>query len=813
MNSIGRIIIFIISSFVFVGCNLIDNNQREDIYLKKGWKFTKNEVKNALSPSFDDSSWEDVKIPHDWAINGPFDQTNDAYKTIVTEDGEKVPKFRLGRTGGLPHIGIGWYRHAFKVPLHKNNKKLFIEFDGAMSHSKIYLNGTYIGEWPYGYTSFSLELTNAVKFGEENVLAVRLENFPKMSRWYPGAGIYRNVRLVYTSQNHIAHWGTYITTPDIEKGKGTVNIKTTIKGNGSCFLLTEIYSPDGKFLKSKKNKVDVKKEHVVNQSIAIDNPKLWSIESPKNYKVLSRVIVNNEIVDTYESGFGYRYFKFTADDGFHLNGKRVQIKGVNLHHDLGPIGTAVNRSAILRQLRILKQMGCNAIRTAHNPPTPELLTACDTMGFIVMDEFLDEWKKPKVVNGYNKLWKEWRNKDLKALIHRDRNHPSVILWSVGNEIKEQYGKKTWEMAKALVDSCHKEDPTRPVSIGLNTYKPSTNNFAEQFDVKGWNYRLDYNKVHKEHPNWALLASETQSTVTTRGFYDIHAIPKKHYKRNNLQCSAYALEYPRWANTPDTGFARLDDNPFIAGEFVWTGFDYLGEPTPYNSEWPTRSSYFGIMDLCGLPKDLFYMYQQRWTNQDVLHILPHWNWSEGQNIPIHAFTNFDAAELFLNGKSYGIQTKDTSKVYSRYRLVWDNIPYEPGIVKIVAFGKNGKPKKETYVETAGKPYAIKLISDNVPIYANGEDLSFVEVQVVDKKGSVCPWANNDIHFEVKGKGEFKAAGNGNPTDLEPFHSNSRKSFYGKCVAIVEVNEQPGEIVLTATSNNLKKAELKITSLKP
>ncbi|TRX60956.1 glycoside hydrolase family 2 TIM barrel-domain containing protein [Carboxylicivirga sp. M1479] len=803
-------LVLIVQLLIWSSCSLKDSNQRQVLHLKKGWKFIKGDQAGAESYAFDDAQWEQVDVPHDWAIYGPFDKNNDAYETIVTQDGEKVPKLRTGRTGGLPHMGVGWYRKNFHVPSEAKGKKLFVEFDGAMSHSKVYLNGTFIGEWPYGYTSFHFDLTDHVKTGEENVLAVRLENKPKMSRWYPGAGIYRNVRLVYKPQTHIAHWGTYITTPDIKQGEGTVNIKTKVNGNGHYKLLTEIYSPQGELLKSGATVFSVQGDVEVEQTIQVDEPELWDVETPRLYKVLSKVIHNNQVIDVYESGFGFRHFTFTSDDGFHLNGRRVPLQGVCMHHDLGPIGAAVNHSAIRRQLRLLKEMGCNAIRTAHNPPSPDYLAMCDSMGFLVIDEAFDQWKIIKVVNGYNNLWDDWREKDLKALLHRDKNHPSIIMWSVGNEISEQYGKESWKIAKSLVDICHEVDSTRPVTIGLNTYKPVKNNFANQFDVKGWNYYLDYTKLHKERPNWAVYASESQSTVSSRGFYDTDARPKRHYRRDNLQCSSYALEFPGWANTPDVGFAVLDDNPYLAGEFVWTGFDYLGEPSPYNIEWPTRSSYFGLIDLCGIPKDIYYMYQQRWTDKEVLHVLPHWNWEEGQNVPVHVFTNYDSAELFVNGKSYGVQSKDSSEIYRRYRLVWNDVIFEPGTIEVVGLDKNGQAAKATIVETAGEPYAINLIADKAPVKANGEDLAFVEVQIVDKEGRICPWANNEVHFKVEGNGKFRAAGNGDATDLEPFHSVKRKCFYGKCVAMVQTSELAGEIILSVSSGNLKSGEVILKS---
>ncbi len=808
MNLKTAFTILIIASLATACSNLKENNQREVIYLKKGWKFTKGDIENAQNAKFDDTSWETVQVPHDWAISGPYDKNNDIY-TKTSKTG-KVKVTMTGRTGALPFIGVGWYRNTFTAPALAKGKRLFIEFDGAMSHTKIYLNGSYIGEWPYGYSSFTFDLTDKVKFGEPNILAVRLENFPKMSRWYPGAGIYRNVRLVYTPQTHVAHWGTYITTPGIENGDGTVNIKTTIEGNGDFSLLSEIYSPENKLVKTQKNKFSVSGKTIISQNIVIANPVLWSIDKPKTYTVLSKILRKNEVTDIFSSDFGFRYIKFTADDGFHLNGKRIRLQGVCMHHDLGPIGAALNVSALHRQLRILKEMGCNAIRTSHNPPAPELLALCDTMGFVVMDEAFDEWKKGKVTNGYHTLWDEWSEKDLTAFIRRDRNHPSVVLWSAGNEIPEQRDKDSWRIAKLLVDICHREDSTRPVSIGMNGYVTIKNKFATQFDVKGWNYHLDYAKAHEEHPDWAIIASETQSTVESRGYYDTDAIPRKHYTRDNLQCSSYTLEYPGWANTPDVGFATLDDNPFIAGEFVWTGFDYLGESTPYNVQWPTRSSYFGIVDLCGLPKDMFYLYQQRWSDKKVLHVLPHWNWKEGQNVPVHVFTNYNSAELFVNGKSHGIRTKNPEKMYGRYRLVWDTLSFVPGELKVVALDKNGKSVKETIVETAGDPYAIKLISDGVPVKANGEDLAFIEVRIVDKEGRVCPLANNTIHFKVEGKGSYRASGNGDATDLEVFQSPERKCFYGKCIAIIQTSEEAGEIILTASSENLQTGSIKLVS---
>ncbi|XMO85901.1 glycoside hydrolase family 2 TIM barrel-domain containing protein [Algibacter sp. AS12] len=778
--------------------------------LKTDWKFTKGDVEKAETLNFDDANWETVRVPHDWAIYGPFDKKNDAQGVKVHADGEKKKKLRLGRTAGLPHIGIGWYRKTFKTPDNIKDKKLFVEFDGAMSHAQVYVNGEFVGEWPYGYSSFHFDISRFITKGE-NTLAVRLENKEQSSRWYPGAGIYRNVRLVYTDKAHVKHWGTYITTPKVTNANAEVHIKTSVLGQGDLTLLTEIYNSKNELITKHKMTQIVSGESEIAQTFKIDNPDMWSIETPLNYKVLSKVIKNEKEVDVYKSTFGIRNFEFTIEDGFHLNGKRVQIQGVCMHHDLGPLGTAINVSALKRQLDILKGMGCNAIRTSHNSPAPELLKLCDEMGFIVMDEAFDEWKKGKNKNGYMHLWDEWAEKDLVSLIHRDRNHPSIFMWSVGNEILEQFTDEGWEKAKFLVDIAHREDSTRPVTIGMNKEAPAENNFAAQFDVKGWNYHTHlYPWLKEKHPDWKFIASETQSTVASRGYFDLDTKPTKHYRRDNMQCSDYALDYCNWSNTPDVGFAMLDDNPHVAGEFVWTGFDYLGEPSPYNIEWPTKNSYFGIVDLAGFPKSMYYMYKARWTDEDVLHILPHWNWdaNEVKTLPVHVFTNFDSAELFVNGKSQGIRTKNPKEVYERYRLVWNDVPYEAGEVKVIALNANGKPAMENSIKTALEPFNIKLTNNYSEIKADGESLTFVEVDIIDKDGNFCPLADSNITFTVEGEGVFEASGNGNSTDITSFQSNQRKAFNGKCLAIIRSTGKPGKIVVKASSEGLKSSEIEI-----
>ncbi|MRT91976.1 glycoside hydrolase family 2 TIM barrel-domain containing protein [Ancylomarina sp. 16SWW S1-10-2] len=798
---------------LFASCSVGKEEQERQIEeVKTGWKFTKGEVENGEAVNFDDSKWETVRVPHDWAIYGPFDSKNDAQSKKVVADGEKKRKLRLGRTAGLPYMGIGWYRKSFEVVENNADKKLNVEFDGAMSHAKVYLNGNFVGEWPYGYTSFSFDISKFSKVGE-NVLAVRLENKPQSSRWYPGAGLYRNVRLVYTNKAHVKHWGTNITTPQVSEKMAEVKIKTTVVGSDKCTLLTEIYDSNKLLVATKESESISGDEKELEQSLQVKNPQFWSIETPVIYTVLSKVIREGKILDVYKSSFGVRSFKFTSNDGLHLNGKRLQVQGVCMHHDLGPLGSAVNISALHRQLVILKGMGCNAIRTSHNSPTPELLSLCDTMGFLVMDEAFDEWKKGKNKNGYTHLWDDWAEKDLMALIHRDRNHPSVFMWSVGNEILEQFTDDGWKRAKFLVDIAHREDSSRPVTIGMNREAPALNNFAAQFDLKGWNYHTHlYPWLKETHPDWSFIASETQSTVSSRGYFDLDDVPRKHYVRENLQCSDYALDYCNWSNTPDVGFAMLDDNPFVAGEFVWTGFDYLGEPSPYNLQWPTKNSYFGIVDLCGFPKSVYYLYKARWSKENVLHILPHWNWDQTKvkTVPVHVFTNFNSAELFVNGKSYGVRTKNPKEVYERYRLVWDDVKYEPGEVKVVAFDENGKTAMESSIKTASEPYALQLVSKYAKIKADGESLSFVEVNVVDKDGNFCPTANLSIKFSVEGAGTFHAAGNGNSTDITPFQSNVRNCFNGKCLVMLQSSEKAGTISLTATSDKLKSANFEVTT---
>lgn len=810
------LLILLLPMVFLAGCSGNKNQQPRKVFLlDKGWKFINKEVDNGEKPDITTDDWETVTVPHDWAISGKFDKSIDAQKVMVVEDGERVPKLRTGRTGGLPWIGIGWYRKSLDIPTSYKNKRIQVQFDGAMSHAKVYLNGNYIGEWPYGYASFGFDVTDHVNFGGENILAVRLENKENSSRWYPGAGLYRNVRMVVTNPVHVKQWGTYLTTPDIQNGKGTVNLKTTIlnpEGKAADVTVeTQILSPAGEVVTTVSSDETLKKsETIAEQNLNVPQPQLWSVDTPVLYTSVTRILKNGKVLDEYKTPFGFRYFEFTNNNGFFLNGKRLQLKGVCLHHDLGPLGAAVNLSALRYRMKLLKEMGCNAIRTSHNPPSPEKLQLADEMGFLILDEAFDEWKHGKTKNGYNTLWDDWAEKDMVAFIHRDRNHPSVIAWSVGNEVREQGMKDGAKYCKFLVDICKREDPTRPTTAGFNNWKGAINNgLAEIVDVPGWNYKPQhYQYIHENHPNWTMYGSETASTVSSRGEYFFPAEVRVMYTRVPYQCSSFDMEYPSWATSPDREFVAQDSFKFMAGEFVWTGIDYLGEPTPYNIQWPSRSSYFGIIDLCGIPKDRYYLYQSHWTNNDVLHLLPTWNWEPGQKVSVHCYTSFNKGELFLNGKSLGVRQKDASNLYTTYRWVWDNITYEPGELKVVALDENNNPIKEEVVRTAGKPAKIMLHPDRTEILADGKELAFITVSVVDKNGVICPHADNLINFKVEGEGAIKAVGNGDPTSLESFVKPFRKTFNGKCMAIVQSTTNSGDITFTAEGDGLQSAQLKI-----
>lgn len=735
---------------------------REQLLLTS-WKFHLGDVPEAVRPSFDDRSWERVRVPHDWAISHPFDMRVDMQSVQVLEDGDEAPKMRTGRTGALPAFGVGYYRTEIISDASMAGKRIRVEFDGAMSLSKVYLNGTYIGEWPYGYSSFAFDLTEKWNYSGKNILAVRLENKPESSRWYSGAGLYRHVRLVATAPVSVGHWGTFVTTPDVSERKGKVRVATRVEnhtgGSRKVRLESLVLDASGKIVGKTNTEKSINGESgLFEQECVVARPLLWSMETPHLYRLVSNVYVNSELWDTYETCFGFRTIRFDKDKGFFLNGQSVKLKGICLHHDLGPLGAAVNMRAIERQLEIMQEMGCNAIRTSHNPPAPELLELCDRMGFVVQVEAFDEWRTGKNTNGYHCYFDDWAERDLQAMIRRDRNHPSVIMWSIGNEVREQGKVEGAEIARWLTEICHREDPTRPTTAGFNGHIAAIKNgLADAVDLVGFNYKPhDYQKKHEAYPNYILYGSETASTVSSRGEYKFPVAEKRKAYYEDYHVSSYDLEYPNWASTPDTEFEQQDDCEFIFGEFVWTGFDYLGEPTPYNAGTPARSSYFGIVDLAGIKKDRYYLYQSKWSNHPVLHLLPHWNWEDrlGQNVPVFCYTNYPKAELFVNGKSMGVKGKNRRNKYERYRLMWKDVIYQPGEIKVVAYGDDGIPADTVSIKTAGNTYRLRTVVDRREITADGRDLAFVTVEVVDKEGNLCPRADNLLFFEVGGGCPFK-----------------------------------------------------------
>ena len=820
------------------GCvSALSAQGRSELLLEKNWKFTREDNNEFIKPAFDDSKWQSVTVPHDWAIYGPFSSLNDKQEVAISQDGQKEAMEHAGRTGGLPFVGVGWYRTEFDVPQFQAGKRATILFDGAMSHANVYINGQKVGYWPYGYNSFHFDITKYLKPGEKNTLAVRLENLPESSRWYPGAGLYRNVHLIITEDTYIPVWGTYITTPSVNEKFAKVNVRTKVvlpegADPAKYSVETSVWNPNKQKLTAVRTSLAQMKynNNQAEQEFVIQAPSLWSPEMPALYSAETRLYEGDKLKDIYTTPFGIRSIEIIPDKGFFLNGKRTVFKGVCNHHDLGPLGAAVNDAAIRRQIRILKDMGCNAIRTSHNMPAPELIRACDEMGMMIMAESFDEWNVAKCKNGYNLLFDEWAEKDLVNLLHNFRNNPSVVMWCIGNEVPNQWNEGDCKIAKWLQDICHREDPTRPVTQGMDAPDAVVNNnFAAVMDVAGFNYRpFKYKINYKKLPQRIVLGSETASTVSSRGVYKFPVERKAMAKYDDHQASSYDVEHCGWSNLPEDDFIQHEDLPYCIGEFVWTGFDYLGEPTPYYTDWPSHSSLFGIIDLAGIPKDRFYLYRSHWNKTvRTLHILPHWTWPgrEGEVTPVFVYTNYPSAELFINGKSQGKRTKDLSveldssyteaaqksfERQKRYRLMWMNTKYEPGTVKVVAYDKDGKPVAEKEMHTAGKPHHIELIADRSQIKADGKDLSFVTVRVVDKDGNLCPLADNTISFKVKGAGTYRAGANGNPASLESFQTPKMKVFSGMMTAIVSSWDKPGKITLEATGKGLAKGVLNIES---
>lgn len=798
--------------------------QRTETLLEKGWKFMKGDVADAMKPDFDDKQWEAVTVPHDWAIYGPFDRRHDLQEVAVTQNLETAASVKTGRTGGLPYVGVGWYRTTFEAPA---GKLVSLVFDGAMSEARVYVNGQEVCFWPCGYNSFHCDVTPYLNKEEaKNLLAVRLENRPQSSRWYPGAGIYRNVRVVATEAVHVPVWGTQLATPHVSAEYASVCLKTTVEGAGTkdVRILTQILSPEGEVVASKDNTMKINHGQPFEQNFLVDAPRLWSPETPYLYKAVSKIYVDGLQTDEYTTRFGIRSIELVADKGFFLNGQHRKFQGVCNHHDLGPLGAAINVAALRRQLTLLKDMGCDAIRTSHNMPAPELVELCDEMGFMMMVEPFDEWDIAKCENGYHRFFKEWAEKDMVNMLRQYRNHPSVVMWSIGNEVPTQCSPEGYKVASFLQDICHREDPTRPVTCGMDQVScVLANGFAAMLDVPGLNYRTHrYVESYEKLPQNLVLGSETASTVSSRGVYKFPAELKKQAMYDDHQSSGYDLEACSWSNVPDEDFALADDYDWTLGQFVWTGFDYLGEPSPYDTDaWPSHSSVFGIIDLASLPKDRYYLYRSIWNKRDnTLHVLPHWTWPgrEGENTPVFVYTNYPEAELFVNGKSYGkqrkltadearaLQGKDSLWLQRRYRLMWTDVPYEPGELKVVAYDNSGKKVEEKTVRTAGKPHHLEVVADRTALSADGKDLAYITVRVVDKDGNLCPADDRLVSFTVKGAGSFRAAANGDATCLDLFHLPRMHAFSGQLTAIVQSGAESGNLVFEAKAKGVKAGKL-------
>lgn len=772
------------------------------------WEFRRDHQIEAVD------GWQQVRVPHDWAICGPFSREHDLQKVAVVQNFERIATEKIGRTGGLPYAGKGAYRTTIHIDKQDEQRTILL-FDGAMSEARVFLNDREVCFWPYGYNAFWCDVTEAAVAGE-NRLAVQLENREQSSRWYPGAGLYRKVRQLTLPKVHIPVWGTYITTPYVSKEYASVTLKSKIEGvadNERVRLLTTIRNAAGEVVAEKN---DLRKIHYgmpVEQHLTVDHPQLWSPETPALYTAETKVFYNDQLQDCYTTRFGIRSVEVRADKGFFLNGEQRKFKGVCLHHDLGPLGAAVNRAAIRRQLVMLKEMGCDAVRTAHNMPAEELVELCDELGLMVMVENFDEWDVAKCKNGYHRYFNEWAERDMISMLHHFRNNPSVVMWSIGNEVPTQWTEGGYKVAQWLQSICHREDPTRPVTCGMDQLPTVLENgFAAQLDVAGFNYRVHYyERAYETLPQNLVLGSETCSTVSSRGVYQFPVEVKADALYPDHHSSSYDTEYCSWSNIPDKDFAANDDLPWYIGQFVWTGFDYLGEPTPYDTDaWPNHSSMFGIIDLASIPKDRYWLYRSQWrTDSPTLHILPHWNWKgrEGEVTPVFVYTSYPEAELFLNGRSLGRRSKaEATNVLERYRLMWNDVHYEAGELRVVAYDETGAVAMEKRVVTAGKPYALHLEADRTVLEATGEDLAYINVSVVDREGNPVPTESRTVQVKVSGAGAFRAMANGDPTSLELFHEPQMKLFSGQLTALVESGTEGGTITVEVSAKGLKPAIL-------
>ncbi len=795
MNRISFIIF--IPLFFLISCSKQQQEYaRQCVLFTSNWKFIQQNIEGAEATVFDDSKWRTLNLPHDWSIEGEFSKDNPS----------------TCEQGALP-AGIGWYRKTFSLTETDTAKYISIEFGGVYQNSEVWINGNFLGKRPYGYSSFAYDLTPYLNFGEQkNVLAVKVDNAQQPnSRWYTGSGIYRNVWLTKTGKTHVAHWGMFVTTPLVSKEKALINIelKLDLDPAAQTSVKTEIINPEGIVVASHKTDAG----RVVNQHFEIEKPLLWSVDSPNLYHAKTYIYKAGRLCDNYATAFGIRTFHCDAEKGFFLNGKHLKIHGVNHHHDMGALGAAVNTRAMERQLEIYKKMGVNAIRTAHNPPAREFLDLCDKMGFLVMDEAFDMWAKKKNKYDYHLFWNEWHKRDLEAMIMRDRNHPSIITWSIGNEIREQFDETGTTIARELVDIVKALDTTRLVTSALTEQDPAKNFIyqSKDLDLISFNYKhKEYLDFPKNYPGEKMLASENMSALATRGHYDMPSDSVRTwppaYKADfdgnpDFTVSAYDNCYAYWGSTHEDTWRVVSNNDFVAGMFIWSGFDYMGEPVPY--KWPARSSYYGVIDLAGFPKDTYYLYQSLWTSKTMLHLFPHWNWETGQTVDVWAYyNNADEIELFVNGKSKGIQKKGEGKYHAMWR-----VKYEPGTIKAIS-RKAAKMIMEKEIHTAGKAAKIELLADRKEIRADGRDLSFISVKITDKDGNLVPDANNLVNFEIDGAGFIAGVDNGCQTSHEPFKANYRKAFNGMCLAIVQNNGAEGNVSITASSEGLEPTTIKL-----
>lgn len=790
-----KLILLLLSAATICGAQ-----QRKVTTLADGWLFSRDKL-----------TWQQVSVPHDWAINGPFDKKWDLQTVAIEQDGETEATEKSGRSGALPWIGKGHYKTTITLPEGYGHAELL--FDGAMSEPVVKVNGKEAGRWAYGYNAFRVDITPYAKAGR-NTVEVDLQNVEESSRWYPGGGIYRPVKLIVTSKTRLNEWEGWFRTEKISSKKATLNMSAKVDGYenaGNTKVRFTLTDANGNTVYEETLPI-TPADGRATVTGEVESPQLWSPETPYLYTLTTTVLDGGKQVDETSKRVGIRTVDVSAKHGFRLNGVSRKIKGVCLHHDLGPIGAAENKAALIRQIRIMKEMGCDAIRTSHNMPSTMQMEVCDSMGVMVMAESFDMWIYPKCKNGYARFFKEWSDRDITNLVLNHRNHPSIIMWSIGNEIPEQWSEEGREIARHLQDLCHKLDPTRPVTQGMDKAEDALKSgFAQVMDVPGFNYRVHkYDNNIKQLPQGFLLGSETASTVSSRGVYKFPVKVQYDAEYPDGQCSGYDTEYCSWSNLPDDDWAMQEDRKWTIGEYVWTGFDYLGEPTPYNEYWPSRSSYFGICDLAGLPKDRYWLYRSHWRKDSpTLHLLPHWTWPgrEGEVTPVYCYTSYPEAELFVNGKSQGRKKHDKSSRLDRYRLRWNDVVYQPGNITVVAYDAKGNAADTLTVKTAGEPARIVLNADRQTISSKGRDLSFVTVSLVDKDGNPCPTADNEMAFDVKGAGSFRAVCNGDATSLVTFNSHQMPLFSGKLVVIVE-GEQPGTATLTVSSEGLPDATLPI-----